>query len=85
MRSRAVSLPLACWASIRAGPPPARAAARRRSSSLSTSFMALSDVASAPVLPRRAGRASGPMRSRYQVPLLGMEAQGSALSLAGPF
>src|SRR5471030_1674606 len=33
MRSRAVSLPLACWASIRRWPPPNRAAARRFSSS----------------------------------------------------
>ena len=32
-RSRAVSLPLACWAAIRFSPPPRRAASRRRSSS----------------------------------------------------
>src|ERR1700761_9145766 len=37
MRSRAVSLPLPCWASMRRWPPPNRAAARRRSSSFNMS------------------------------------------------
>ena len=37
IRSRAVSLPLACWASMRFSPPPSRAFARR-----STSFWMLS-------------------------------------------
>src|SRR5260370_22902530 len=43
MRSRAVSLPLACCASMRRWPPPSRAAARRRSSSFSMSCIPNSD------------------------------------------
>src|SRR5271170_8345124 len=39
IRSRAVSLPLACCAAIRASPPPRRARARRRSRRASMSFM----------------------------------------------
>jgi hypothetical protein len=39
IRSRAVSLPLACCASMRRSPPPARAVSRRASSSARMSFM----------------------------------------------
>ena len=40
MRSRAVSLPLACCAAMRASPPPSRARARRASKRASISFIA---------------------------------------------
>src|SRR5690606_29320301 len=39
IRSRAVSLPFACWAAIRFSPPPSRASARRSSSSARMSLM----------------------------------------------